>query len=121
MNYTAKALLVFAGAMAMGLALKQLAIPEINMLHMLVWGVFMLATSVAVHYFTIKASNERPQLFPTYFMAITGVKMLVYIVALAIYVLIYTNSAIPAIITFLILYVVYTILEVVSALRILKK
>lgn len=94
---------------------------ELNTLHLSLCALFMLGTSVAVHHFTIRASKERPQLFPTYFMAITGIKMLVYIVALAIYIFIYTTTAIPVIITFLILYVIYTILEVISALRILKK
>jgi hypothetical protein len=81
----------------------------------------MFGTSVAVHHFTVKASKKRPQLFPTYFMAITGLKMMVYIIALGVYVYIFKDSATPVIITFLTLYVVYTALEVASALSFLKQ
>ena len=121
MKYPAKALIVYLVAMAVLVVINETVSIELNTLHLSLCGLFMFGTSVAVHHFTVKASHEKPTLFPTYFMAITGLKMLVYIVALGVYVFIFKDSATPVIITFLTLYVVYTALEVTSALSFLKK
>lgn len=120
MKYSIKALVVYLIAMAILAVLNETVDVELNTLHVSLCGLFMFGTTVAVHHFTIKASDQRPQMFPTYFMAITGLKMLAYIVVLGIYVFIFTDSAIPVIIAFLIFYVVYTILEVISSLSVLK-
>jgi di/tricarboxylate transporter len=121
MKYSAKALIVYLIAMVILVVINETVSIELNTLHLSFCGLFMFGTSVAVHHFTVKASKERPQLFPTYFMAITGLKMMVYIVALGVYVYIFKDSATPVIITFLTLYVVYTALEVTSALTFLSK
>lgn len=120
MKYSIKALIVYLIAMAILAVLNETVDVELNTLHLSLCGLFMFGTTVAVHHFTIKASKQRPQMFPTYFMAITGLKMLAYIVVLGIYVFIFTDSAIPVIIAFLIFYVIYTILEVISSLSVLK-
>lgn len=121
MKYSVKALIVYLMAMAILVVINETADIELNTLHLSLCGLFMYGTSVAVHHFTVKASHEKPTLFPTYFMAITGLKMLVYIVALGVYVFIYKDSSTPVIITFLTLYVVYTVLEVTSALFFLNR
>jgi hypothetical protein len=121
MKYPVKALIVYLIAMAILAVINETTDIELNTLHLSLCGLFMYGTSVAVHHFTVQASHERPQRFPTYFMAITGLKMLTYIVALGIYTFLFKETAIPVIIAFLIFYVVYTILEVVSALSFLKK
>ncbi|MCF8460970.1 MAG: hypothetical protein K9G46_09610 [Flavobacteriales bacterium] len=121
MKYSVKALIVYLIAMVILAVLNETVDVELNTLHLSLCGIFMYGTSVAVHHFTVQASHERPQRFPAYFMAITGLKMLVYIVALGIYTFIFKESAIPVVIAFLVFYVVYTILEVVSALSFLKK
>ncbi len=120
MKYSVKALIVYLIAMVITVLLNELSDLVFNAVHISFCGLFMFGTSVAVHHFTVEASKERPQRFPTYFMAITGLKMLVYIVALGVYVFIFKDSATPVIITFLVLYVVYTALEVASALSFLK-
>lgn len=120
MKYAVKALLVYVTAMVIVVLLNEFSTLIFNPIHLALCGLFMFATSVLVHHYTVKASHDKPQRFPTYFMAITGLKMLVYIVALGVYVLIFTDMAIPVIITFLTLYVLYTVLEVSAALAYLK-
>lgn len=120
MKYPIKALIVYLITLAILAVVNEVVDIELNTLHLALCGLFMFGTSVSVHHFTIKASYKKPTLFPTYFMAITGLKMLTYIVALGVYVFIFQDSSTPAIITFLSLYVVYTILEVTSALSFLK-
>lgn len=120
MKYPVKALVVYFVAMGILAIVNETMDIELNTLHLSICGLFMFGTSIAVHLFTIKASHQRPQLFPPYFMAITGIKMLVYIVALGFYVFVFQSEAIPMIVMFLTLYVTYTILEVISALKVLK-
>jgi hypothetical protein len=95
MKYSAKALIVYLIAMVILVVINETVSIELNTLHLSFCGLFMFGTSVAVHHFTVKASKERPQLFPTYFMAITGLKMMVYIVTLGVYVYIFKDSATP--------------------------
>ena len=120
MKYQVKAILVYLVAMGILAIVNETTDIELNTLHLSLCGLFMFGTSVAVHLLTIKASHQRPQMFPPYFMAITGIKMLVYIIALGIYVFVFQSEAIPMIVIFLTLYVTYTILEVISALKVLK-
>ncbi len=121
MKYSVKAFIVYMIAMVVTVLLNELSEMTFNAVHISFCGLFMYGTSVAVHHFTIRASHEKPQMFPTYFMAITGLKMLVYIVALGLYVYTFKDSSTPVIIAFLTLYVVYTVLEVSTALSVLKK
>ncbi|MFM1876078.1 MAG: hypothetical protein RL266_1815 [Bacteroidota bacterium] len=121
MKYLVKALLVYLAAMLIAVLLNEFSPVEFNAIHISFCGLFMFGTSVAVHHFTVKASHEKPTLFPTYFMAITGLKMLTYLIALGVYVYIFKDSATPVIIAFLTLYVIYTVLEVSSALKYFKK
>lgn len=121
MKYYIKAFIVYAAAMLIVTLLSEFTELPLNPIHLALCGLFMYGSSIAVHHFTIVASQERAQLFPTYFMAITGVKMFVYILALGLYVFIFKETATPVIVTFLVLYVAYSILEVVTALNILKK
>ena len=121
MKYPVKAFIVYLIAMAILAVINETVNIELNTLHLSLCGLFMYGTTIAVHHFTVQASYERPQRFPTYFMAITGLKMLVYIIALGVYVYIFKDSSTPVIITFLTLYVVYTALEVTSALSFLKQ
>ena len=121
MKYSVKAFIVYAVAMLIVVILNELTSIPLQPIHISLCGLFMFGTSMAVHHFTVKASNEKPTLFPTYVMAITGVKMMVYLLALGIYVFLFTETANPVIITFLALYVAYTALEVTAALSFLKK
>lgn len=121
MKYPVKAFIVYLIAMVILAVINETVNIELNTLHLSLCGLFMYGTTIAVHHFTVQASYERPQRFPTYFMVITGLKMLVYIIALGVYVYIFKDSSTPVIITFLTLYVVYTALEVTSALSFLKQ
>ena len=78
-----------------------------------------LVTSL-LHRKLILSTHTRPQKFITIFMAITGIKLLSYLFLLLIYILLLTQYAIPFLMTFFILYVIYTFLEVFSILRFLK-
>lgn len=120
MKYTIKALLIYLIAMAIALVLNQATEIAFDALHISLLGLFMYGSSVLIHYATMKATKENPKRFPAYFMAITGVKMLVYVVAIGLYAYFFQNTAIPVVVAFLGLYIIYTFLEVSEARKELK-
>lgn len=107
-------------AMAVVVLLNEYSEVDFNAIHISFLGLFMFGSSCLVHYATLKASEENPRRFPTYFMAITGIKMAIYLVFLGVYVFVFRETAIPVVIGFLVFYVIYTIMEVLSALSTLK-
>ncbi len=119
MSYSVKALLVYLAAMLITVLFNEYSSVAFNAVHISFLGLFMFGSTVLVHWATVKASEDNPRRFPTYFMAITGLKMLGYLVALGVYVFIFKQSAVPVVIAFLVFYVTYTIMEVVSILSFL--
>lgn len=120
MKYSIKALSIYLAAMAIAVALNEYSGLEFNAVHISFCGLFMYGSSLLVHYATVKASEESATRFPAHFMAITGLKMAAYIIVLGAYVFVYRREAIPVIIAFLVFYLAYTILEVISAMKIVK-
>ncbi|MBL4587407.1 MAG: hypothetical protein JKX84_10185 [Flavobacteriales bacterium] len=121
MSYTIKALIVFLMLMAATAVVNETTENVINAVHISFLLLFMYGTSVLVHWGTVRATNENPKRFPAYFMAITGLKMMVYLIAIGIYAYLFEKQATPMIVAFLIAYAIYTVLEVHSALAGLKK
>jgi uncharacterized membrane protein len=54
--------------------------------------------------------------FPAYFMGISGIKMLAYMIGIGVYVYIMKDAAVPVIVLFLLLYVLFTGFELISLL-----
>ncbi len=121
MNYNVKALIVMLILMTVTIVINQMTTGLINALHIGLLLLFMFGTSVLIHVLTRKAISENATRFPSYFMGITGLKMFVYIIMIGVYVFIFKKAAIPVVITFMIAYIIYTVLEVFSALQELKK
>ena len=121
MKYPIKAFLVYLVAMAIAAVVIQTTEIVLLPLHISFLGLFMYGSSTLVHHMTMKSSRKEPKRFPSYFMAITGIKMLVYLIAIAIYVLLFKDIAVPMLIAFLGLYFVYMLLEVTSIVSDLKK
>lgn len=120
MKYPYKAFIILLIALATLAISNELLDIDWNTLHLSLLALFMYGTTLAVHHFTVKASEENPNRFPTYFMAISGLKMMVYIIFLGVYVFIFQKESIPVVIGFLILYLAYTTLEVLSAVKKVK-
>ena len=67
MKYPVKAFIVYLIAMVILAVINETVNIELNTLHLSLCGLFMYGTTIAVHHFTVQASYERPQRFPTYF------------------------------------------------------
>ena len=81
---------------------------------------FFFAAAVLVYYFMLKAIEKRPARFVNIFLLTTMLKLLAYMTAMITYALMNREDARAFIVTFFIMYIVYTIVEVSSLLRVNK-
>ena len=78
-----------------------------------------LVTSL-LHQKLIKSSSDRPQKFINMFMAVTGIKLMIYLFFILIYIVTLTEFALPFLAIFFPLYIIYTIIEISQLLSFLK-
>ncbi len=82
--------------------------------------VFFEFTSIIIHKQMVGSDKENPKRFPAKFMGIQGIKMFVYMIVLVGYSLTLMKAALPFVVSFGILYLVFSVLEVVFILRDIK-
>ena len=75
---------------------------------------YFFFVTLIVHVVTIKATRHSPRQFISYFMATTFIKFFLYVVTVLGYVYFFREDLIPFVISFFVLYIIYTIFEVVS-------
>ncbi len=82
--------------------------------------VFFFMASMLVYHFILKSVEKRPAKFVNVFMLTTMIKLFAYMTFMITYALLNREDARAFIITFFVLYVIYTIVEVISLLRVNK-
>ena len=82
---------------------------------------FFYSVNLVVYYILLSATGKNFSKFMTNFMASTFVKLIVYVAALLIYVYFFPKNALPFIIEYFVLYIIYSIFEVLSLLNFSKK
>ena len=83
--------------------------------------VFFYVLSLSVHFILIKSSKQKFTRFNNYFMLSTVSKLVLYMIIVITYVLKNAGDAVNFLITFLILYVLFTGFEVISIVKATKK
>ena len=81
----------------------------------------VVALTAIFHYSVIQIHTGETSKFTTRFMMVTAVKMMIYLVSLVIYVFSFPEKAVNFLISFFILYILYTFFEVYVIVRYLKK
>jgi hypothetical protein len=79
--------------------------------------IFFLTITLISCYILIKAAQKKFILFLNYYLLTTTVKLLLFIVVLITYIMLNRKDAIPFALSFFILYLCYTIFEVVFIVR----
>ena len=110
---------VILGAISFGLFKFVLAQYYLHIYPFLI--AFFVIISILVHFIVLKASNFRIAKFSTLFMGSTSAKLFIYIIFLIIYVLVDKENAVSFLLTFLVLYFVFTVFETFSLLIDLKE
>ena len=83
--------------------------------------VFFITSSLIIFDVSAKAVERRPAKFVNMFMLITTLKLLIYMAVMITYALLNREDARPFIISFFVLYIVYTVIEVVALLKVNSK
>jgi hypothetical protein len=80
---------------------------------------FFSATAIFYNYL-VKSSEKKFTSFVNRFMLTTFIKLMLFMAVLLIYVFTHKDDAVPFILSFFILYVLYTVFEVVALLKFSK-
>lgn len=81
---------------------------------------FFVIATIVVYHFMLKSLENRPARFVNVYLLTTMIKLFVYMIFMVIYGFLNREYARPFIVSFFMLYVIYTIIEVVSILRVNK-
>ena len=82
---------------------------------------FFVGTTALFHFITMNAAKGNPKNFIRYYMGAAGLRMLLFVIAILTYRFINKPCVIPFAIAFLVHYVLFTIFEVTTLLRYLRK
>ncbi len=82
--------------------------------------VFFLAVSLISFFILIRSLNAKLSRFINTFLITTVAKLILYIGIMILYVLLNPNDAVPFMITFFILYLLYTVFELVKMIPLTK-
>jgi len=78
--------------------------------------ILFFVVTLAVHWIVLKISELKPARFVSYFMLATFGKLVIYFIAVLVYVFTRKEQVLPFILSFFILYIFYTVFEVISIL-----
>jgi hypothetical protein len=76
---------------------------------------FHVITAI-VHYILLRITTMNPRKFVSYFMLATFIKLMIYLIVIVVYVFFVKVGILPFILSFFILYIFYTVFEVVTIL-----
>ena len=83
--------------------------------------VFMFSITLILHIYIVKASEGEIRKFTSKYLGSMGIKILIYLVFIIIFLAVDTANAIPFMVSFLTLYAAMTIFEVISILKYTEK
>ncbi len=78
---------------------------------------FFFSASIIVFYFLVKSTEKKFGSFINRFMLTTFLKLMIYMTVLLLYIFTHKEDAVPFIIAFFILYLSYTVFEVIAMLK----
>ena len=79
-------------------------------------GLFFITTAL-IHLVLLSITRLNPRRFVSYFMLATFIKLLLYFIAVLIYLFNFRENALSFIVTFMILYILYTVFETILILH----
>lgn len=82
---------------------------------------FFVLISLATHYILIKSGESRITKFSTSFMGVTSIKLFLYLIFIVVYLINDKSNALVFVISFFILYLLFTVFETSTLLKDLNK
>ena len=82
---------------------------------------FIFAITNLIHYKLLDVAEKKMNKFNPYFLGLNMIKMFIYFIAVLIYLWFYREYALEFLISFFVVYVCFSALEVVEVTRIIKR
>ena len=82
---------------------------------------FFVALSVLLHIYLLKSTEGRPQRFVTAFMGVQAIKMFVHLMTMTIVGFLFQNIAVHFILVYAFYYLLFTLVETISLMRLFIK
>lgn len=82
---------------------------------------FVFLFTTVIHAILLKTARKKPKKLINRFLMLTGLKMMIYLLIMIIYLVISKQDSAPFLITFLIVYLVFSFFETLSILSYLKR
>ncbi len=110
-NYIVRILSISAVILALAFPLFYFVLPQFYLQIFPVMILVFVLTGIFIYALLAKASKKNMRQFSTYFMGSIGLKLLIYMIFVAVYVSLNRQNSHNFVIQFFILYLVYTIFE----------
>lgn len=92
-------------------------IPDKYFKGFLIIPILFFCITLALQWYLLRSSRKEIIKFTPRFIGSTGIKMLLYIIVIVVYLLIDRAHAVSFLVWFLFCYVLYTVIEIISLLR----
>ncbi|HDJ33528.1 MAG TPA: hypothetical protein ENF21_05455 [Bacteroidetes bacterium] len=103
--------------LAAGLLLTEKIFPVIHLPELIPMVFFFALATLLFHLYLLRVIRHNLQRFTLRFMVATGVKMLFYMIMAGLYLLLEPHRAIPFLIAFFLLYLLFTVFEISILVR----
>lgn len=82
---------------------------------------FIFLFTTVIHAILLKTARKKPKKLVNRFLMLTGLKMMIYLFIMIIYLIISKQDSAPFLLTFFVVYLVFTIFEISSFLSCVKR
>jgi hypothetical protein len=83
--------------------------------------IFFLVLTLTIFYYQLRASASRVSKFVNVFLMATGFKLLGFLIIIGVYSFLNKSDAVPFVISFFIIYMIFTIFEITQLLKVQKQ
>ena len=104
----------------LGMIILQNIIPDFNIINLAGIIALFLIVTLIFHILLVNSSKKRVNKFVQRFLTFTSAKLLLYLIIIVAYIFLNKENAVPFLVIFLILYMIYTFFEIFSILKYIK-
>ncbi|MGC9470367.1 MAG: hypothetical protein ACP5D1_02365 [Bacteroidales bacterium] len=106
--------------LAAGLLVTEKIFPAIHLPELIPMVFFFALATLVFHLYLLRVIRQNLEKFTLRFMVATGVKLLFYMITAGLYLLLEPHRAIPFLLAFFLLYLLYTVFEMSILVRIIQ-
>jgi len=116
-KYVFNLFLLTLALLAVGYGLFLFLVPESYFPLFPVVPLFLFTVTIIVHIYLVRASQNDPRKFTSKYLGAMGLKIFIYVIFLAVILATASRYAIPFLLSFLVCYAAFTLVEVIAILK----